>query len=76
MKETVEMIVRALVDDQDSVDLREIDRNGASIIEIRVAQQDMGKIIGRQGRTIRALRTLANAAGTKQKRRFILEIVE
>ena len=76
MKETIEMIVKALVDDPDGVDLREVDRNGTSIIEIRVAQSDMGKIIGRQGRTIRALRTLANAAGTKQKRRFILEIVE
>ncbi|HLA10247.1 MAG TPA: KH domain-containing protein [Pyrinomonadaceae bacterium] len=76
MKDTIEMIVRALVDDPDGVDLREVERNGTSIIEIRVAQSDMGKIIGRQGRTIRALRTLANAAGIKQKRRFILEIVE
>lgn len=76
MKDTIEMIVRALVDDPDGVDLREVERNGTSIIEIRVAQSDMGKIIGRQGRTIRALRTLANAAGIKQKRRFIVEIVE
>ena len=54
MKEAVEMIVKALVDDVDAVDVREIDRNGATLIEIRVAPEDMGKVIGRQGRTVRA----------------------
>jgi predicted RNA-binding protein YlqC (UPF0109 family) len=76
MKETVEMIVKALVDDAEKVDVRELDRNGTTIIEIRVAQEDMGKIIGKQGRTVKALRSLANAVGTKKKRRFVLEIVE
>jgi uncharacterized protein len=76
MKETVEMIVKALVDDAEHVDVREIDRNGTTIIEIRVAQDDMGKIIGKQGRTVRALRSLAHAVGLKKKRRFVLEIVE
>ena len=76
MRETVEMIVKALVDDADKVDVREVDRNGTTLIEIRVAQEDMGKVIGKQGRTVKALRSLANAVGTKKKQRFVLEIVE
>jgi predicted RNA-binding protein YlqC (UPF0109 family) len=76
MKEAVEIIVKALVDDGEAVDVRAIDRNGATLIEIRVAQEDMGKIIGRQGRTIRALRSLARAVSVKKKHRFVLEIVE
>lgn len=76
MRETVEMIVKALVDDTEAVDVREVPRNGATLIEIRVAQQDMGKVIGKQGRTVRALRSLAHAVGTKKKHRFVLEIVE
>jgi predicted RNA-binding protein YlqC (UPF0109 family) len=76
MRETVEMIVKALVDDSEAVDVREINRNGATLIEIRVASEDMGKVIGKQGRTIRALRSLAHAVGLKRKHRFVLEIVE
>lgn len=76
MKDTVEMIVRALVDDVDAVDVREVKREGATLIEVRVAPADMGKIIGRQGRTIRALRSLAHAVGLKKRHRFVLEIVE
>jgi len=77
MRETVEMIVKALVDDGAAVDVREIERGGqTSVIEVRVAQDDMGKIIGRQGRTVRALRSLLHAVGTKGKRRYVLEIVE
>ncbi len=76
MRETVEMIVKALVDDGEAVDVREIDRNGTTLIEIRVAPQDMGKIIGRQGRTVRALRSLARTVSLKRKRRFVLEIME
>ena len=70
------MIVKALVDDGEAVDVRAIERNGTTLIEIRVAQPDMGKIIGRQGRTIRALRSLARAASIKKKHRFVLEIME
>lgn len=70
------MIVKALVDDAEQVDVREVDRNGTTLIEIRVAQEDMGKIIGKQGRTVRSLRSLAHAVGLKKKRRFVLEIVE
>ena len=76
MRETIEMVVKALVDDGDAVDVREVERDGTTRIEIRVAQPDMGKIIGKQGRTIRALRSLVYAAGIKQHRRFMLDVVE
>lgn len=76
MRETIEMVVKALVDDPDAVDVREIDRNGTIRLEVRVAQPDMGKVIGKQGRTVRALRSLVYAAGIKQHRRFVLDVVE
>jgi predicted RNA-binding protein YlqC (UPF0109 family) len=76
MRETIEMIVKALVDDDEAVDVREIERNGNTLIEIRVASEDMGKIIGKQGRTIRSLRSIVRAVGIKKKRRFMLEIME
>jgi uncharacterized protein len=76
MRDSVEMIVRSLVDDAENVDVQERDHNGTTVIEIRVAQEDMGKVIGKQGRTIRALRSLAHVVGQKQKKRFVLEIVE
>lgn len=71
------MIIKALVDEREAVDVREIERNETTvIIEVRVAESDMGKLIGRQGRTVRALRTLLHAASVKHNRRFILDIVE
>ena len=70
------MIVKALVDDVEAVDVREINRNDATLIEIRVAPEDMGKVIGKQGRTVRALRSLLHAVSLKRKHRFVLEIVE
>ena len=76
MKETVELIVKALVDDEPAVDVREIDRGGLTLIEVRVAPADMGKVIGKQGRTVRALRSLVNAVSLKRKRRLVLEVVE
>ena len=76
MRETVEMIVKALVDEVEAVDVREIERDGTTRSEVRVAQSDMGKVIGKQGRTIRALRSLVYAAGLKQHRRFVLDVVE
>ena len=76
MRDTIEMVVKALVDDPSAVDVREVDRNGTIRIEVRVAQPDMGKVIGRQGRTVRALRSLVYAAGVKQQRRYVLDVVE
>jgi predicted RNA-binding protein YlqC (UPF0109 family) len=76
MRETIEMIVKAIVDDADAVEVREVERKDGLLIEVSVAEGDMGKLIGRQGRTVRALRSLVHAAGMKQKRRYILEIVE
>ena len=77
MKDAVELIVRRLVREAESVDVREVERDrSTSVIEVRVAQEDVGKIIGRQGRTVKALRSLLHAAGQKQGRRYVLEIVE
>ena len=76
MRDAIEIIVKALVDDADAVDVREIERDGTTRIEVRVAQTDMGKVIGKQGRTVRALRSVVYAAGMKQNRRFVLDVVE
>jgi hypothetical protein len=77
VRDTVEMIVKKLVDDVAAVDVREVEKDGSSVlIEVRVAEDDMGKLIGRQGKTVRALRSLLHAASLKQRRRYLLEIVE
>ena len=76
MRDTIEMVVKALVDDPSAVDVREVQREGTTRIEVRVAQPDMGKVIGKQGRTVRALRSLVYAAGVKQHRRYVLDVVE
>jgi predicted RNA-binding protein YlqC (UPF0109 family) len=76
MRETIEMVVKALVDDAEAVEVREVEREGTTRLEIRVAQPDMGKVIGKQGRTVRALRSLVYAAGLKHHRRFMLDVVE
>ena len=76
MRDVIEMIVKALVDEGEMVDIREVEQRGATLIEVRVAPNDVGKIIGKQGRTIRALRSLARIGGTKKNRRYLLEIVE
>ena len=76
MRDTIEMVVKALVDDPSAVDVREVQREGTTRIEVRVAQPDMGKVIGKQGRTVRALRSLVYAAGLKQHRRYVLDVVE
>lgn len=76
IRDAVELIVKAVVHDAEAVDVRAVERDRATIIEVRVAPDDVGKIIGRQGKTVRALRSLLHAAGMKHDRRFVLEIVE
>ena len=77
MREAVELIVRSLVADGEAVDVRELPRDPkTTVIEVRVAESDMGKLIGRQGRTVKAIRSLLHAAGVKQNRRFVLDVVE
>ena len=77
MKDAVELIVKHLVREAESVDVREVERDRqTTVIEVRVAQPDVGKLIGRQGRTVKALRSLLHAAGQKHNRRYVLDIVE
>jgi len=76
MKELVEYIAKSLVDQPDAVKVTEVEGERTSVIELSVAKEDMGRIIGKQGRTATAMRTLLNAAGMKQEKRTILEIVE
>ena len=76
MKELVEFLAKSLVDDPDSVKIRTHERDQATIVELEVAQADLGKVIGRQGRTARAMRTLLSAAGQKSRRRYILDILD
>jgi len=76
MKELVEYIAKSLVDQPDAVKVTEVEGESTSVIELSVAKEDMGKVIGKQGRTAMAMRTLLNAAGMKQKKRTILEIIE
>ncbi|HEV8657715.1 MAG TPA: KH domain-containing protein [Thermoanaerobaculia bacterium] len=76
MKPLVEFVAKSLVDSADEVKVHVIDRDQATVFELEVAQADLGKIIGRQGRTARAIRTLLSAAGQKQRRRYILDILD
>jgi uncharacterized protein len=76
MKELIEFIARSLVDQPDEVRVRELEGQQAIVVELRVADGDLGKVIGKQGRTARAMRTLLSASGNKLKRRVVLEIVE
>ncbi len=76
VKELVEDIAKALVDTPDQVSVREVSGEHVTVLELRVAQTDVGKIIGKQGRTARSLRTLLGAAGMKANRRYTLEILE
>jgi uncharacterized protein len=76
MKELVEAIAKALVDRPDEVQVRAVEGSQVTVLELRVHPEDLGKVIGRQGRTAKAVRTLLTAAGVKVRKRFTLEIVE
>ena len=76
VRDAVELILKNLVHDPEAVDVREVERDRATVVEVRVAQGDVGKVIGRQGRTVKALRSLLHAAGQKHNRRYVLDIVE
>ena len=76
MKDLVEMIAKALVDNPDQVSVTEVEGEQTTVLELRVAPNDLGKVIGRQGRTARCIRTLIGAASMKLKKRFVLEILE
>lgn len=72
----IEQIAKALVDAPDQVAVNQVEEEGETVLELEVAENDMGRVIGKQGRTARALRNLLNAAGVKAHRRFALEILE
>lgn len=76
MKEAIEKIVGALVGEKEAVEVTEEAGDRATVIRVRVAEGDMGRIIGREGRTIKAIRSLVFAAGQKRGKRFVLDIVE
>jgi hypothetical protein len=74
--ELVEYIVKALVDDPDGVEIREIEGEKSTILELRVSKDDIGKVIGKHGRIARAIRTVINASATKSGKRVVLEILD
>ncbi|HRD01920.1 MAG TPA: KH domain-containing protein [Candidatus Saccharicenans sp.] len=76
MKELVEMIAKSLVDNPEKVQVSQLEGEQTTILELKVAPEDLGKVIGKQGRTARAIRVILGAAGMKMKRRFNLEIIE
>ncbi len=76
MKEAVEKVIKALVANPDSVDVSENSDGGTVRIEVRVASDDFGRVIGREGRTVKAIRSLLYYAGQKQGKRFHLDLIE
>ena len=76
LKELIEFMARALVDNPEKVRVSEIMGEQTSVIELRVSKEELGKVIGKQGRTARAMRTILSAASTKIRKRAVLEIIE
>ena len=76
MKNLIEFIAKALVDHPEEVKVSEVEGERTSVIELTVAKDDLGKVIGKQGRTARAIRTILSAASTKLRKRTVLEIIE
>jgi predicted RNA-binding protein YlqC (UPF0109 family) len=75
-KELVEFVARALVDEPDSVEVTVVEGEKSTIVELKVADGDLGKVIGKQGRIAKAIRTILSAAGTKSGKRVVLEIID
>jgi predicted RNA-binding protein YlqC (UPF0109 family) len=76
MKDLISYIAQALVDHPEQVSVSEVEGNQTSVLELKVAKEDLGKVIGKQGRTARAMRTILSAASAKVKKRTVLEIIE
>ncbi len=76
MKELVELIAKSLVDRPEAVDVIEVGGEQTTVLELKVAPEDLGKVIGKQGRTVRSIRTILSAAGMKQRKRFVLQILD
>lgn len=76
MKELVQYLARSLVSNPDAVKINESENNGIAVIELKVAKEDLGRIIGKQGRTAKSIRTLLNAVAARDNRRVNLEILE
>jgi uncharacterized protein len=76
MKELIEFVVKALVDDPSAIEIKEVAGEKITIYELRAAKSDIGKVIGKRGRTASAIRTLMNAVSARQGKRAVLEIIE
>ncbi len=76
MQQLINVIARSLVDNPDAVEVNEVEGEQTTVVELKVAKEDLGKVIGKQGRTARALRTILAAASTKIRKRSVLEILE
>lgn len=76
MKDLIDYLAKSLVDNPDAVEVRETQGEVASVLELRVAKEDLGRIIGKQGRTAKSIRTILNAAASRVNRKVVLEIVE
>jgi len=76
LKDLIAYIAGSLVDNPDQVHVTEVEGEQTTVLELRVAKEDLGKVIGRQGRTARAMRTILGAASSKMKKRSVLEILE
>jgi predicted RNA-binding protein YlqC (UPF0109 family) len=76
MKELVRYLARSLVSNPDAVEINETMNDGTSVLELKVAKEDLGRIIGKQGRTAKSIRTILNAAASRTNRKVVLEIIE
>jgi hypothetical protein len=72
----VQYLAKSLVNNPEAVEVREIERDSASVLELKVAKEDLGRIIGKQGRTAKSIRTILNAAASRSNRKVLLEIIE